>query len=440
MLRAAHRSVGVFVPSRRAYAKDCGKKKQRFSLLQHRLPGAGMHPDSLTPFDVVLKDGFMYVECVRDLLFEKGDKFGNNRLSYTLGDVANVSIVHYNDLVASEDREPMTHEVCFEFCRTLPKMNFFSVTQGRDCYCAPYYKMISGDTSDCDAPCEGDSGSFCGGMSKSAVFSMHWCADTAMELSAASEKAKALEKNATDVGKDAETLAKNMEKAAVKLQKAFGAVGDAVASNSMQATKFSAGKLLHAAEDVLDLSAALKADVESAKGMEKDDFSDEKKVKAGEAVLSRLDKGISETTAEFKKLNDLYKLATRGKGDKGREAEYVPLMYFVNKKFEASPTTCGGDADKASIFAESKGECAAACDAQVNNPACVGFAFYDGGVCILFSKLKSATYYTGCDDTTKNSTSCFAKFANFEGTSLKPDPSGECKVCLKEATEAKRCF
>ena len=34
---------------------------------------------------------------------------------------------------------------------------------------------------------------------------------------------------------------------------------------------------------------------------------------------------------------------------------------------------------------------------------------------------------------------CMAKLADFEGTTLKPDRSGKCDMCLKEVTKAARC-
>merc|ERR1719335_48889 len=100
----------------------------------------------------------------------------------------------------------------------------------------------------------------------------------------------------------------------------------------------------------------------------------------------------------------------------------------------------------------------------------------------MFSKFKSVTYYTECKSflqksvsflqssnktATKNAidklsrsvfqkgnstesgdfhkdaettTMCWAKFASFTGTTLKPDPSGKCDLCLKTADKAQRCF
>merc|ERR1740117_2455677 len=117
------------------YKQDCWKSRP-VSLMQN--PGAGI--DDFKPFERVEKDGFSSVGCFKDYMFSHGDKFGDNKHDYALGGVSNVSIVHYADHVAKEDRKAMTEKVCFEFCRTVPDMLFFGVTNGREFYCAPYYK------------------------------------------------------------------------------------------------------------------------------------------------------------------------------------------------------------------------------------------------------------------------------------------------------------
>jgi hypothetical protein len=116
------------------YKQDCWKKRpvvmtqlavQVYKKANATIPGAGMEPEAIEPFVSVLKDGFSEVTCIKDYMVEHGDAFGPNKHSYKLADFSNVSIVHYNALVAKEDRQPMTQEVCFDFCRTVPDMLFF---------------------------------------------------------------------------------------------------------------------------------------------------------------------------------------------------------------------------------------------------------------------------------------------------------------------------
>jgi len=44
------------------------------------------------------------------------------------------------------------------------------------------------------------------------------------------------------------------------------------------------------------------------------------------------------------------------------------------------------------------------------------------------------------EDVASGQVYCMAKFSVFEGLNLKPDPSGKCKLCLKELSKAERCY
>jgi len=82
------------------------------------------------------------VDCVKDYMYYRGDKFGDNKHDYKLANTSAVSIVHYEAFVAKEDRVEMTQKVCFEFCRTVPNMGFFGIVNGRGCYCTPYFQAM----------------------------------------------------------------------------------------------------------------------------------------------------------------------------------------------------------------------------------------------------------------------------------------------------------
>jgi len=134
------------------------------------------------PYVTVLKDGFFEVGCFFDTLLTAGDKFGNDKDKYNMA-MQDVSIALYDELLLGENKEPMTPTVCFEFCRTLPDMVFFGISNGQQCYCAPYYQPKPGDESKCDAPCPGDPTVKCGNMKgKSSIFEMHLCDDIAQDL------------------------------------------------------------------------------------------------------------------------------------------------------------------------------------------------------------------------------------------------------------------
>lgn len=139
-----------------------------------RNPGAGMDLEAIEPYDQVYKDGFWHVGCYYDTLRVFGDKHsGQGQARYKT--TAGVSIIWYNEMVADEDRDSMTPEVCFDFCATVPDMHFFGLVHGRDCYCGPYYDAGAGGEGDCDQVCEGDTSAFCGGKDKSDIYQMHTC-------------------------------------------------------------------------------------------------------------------------------------------------------------------------------------------------------------------------------------------------------------------------
>jgi len=320
------------------YKRDCWQKRGHYSFLEN--PGAGI--DKFTPYKTVEKDGYLEAACVKDYMYEFGDKFGDNRHSYKLEKRAGVSIVHYADHVAKTDRAPMTQKVCFEFCRTVPDMGFFGIVNGRDCYCAPYYKPMESDSSNCDAVCEGDNTLMCGGKSKSTVFSMHMCADTAADLTGATgnaDKAKtAMDAEVTT----AKGLSDDMQKSATKLQGSFGQVGDSASTGLFQSAKVFSGDLLHKAEDAEKVATKLGA--LSADGKAITTFTDPKDVVKADAVVADVEKTLKEGEEVSADLDKLTKLASPPTGAAGAAKQYYPLMYFVDKEHKDTPQTCGGDA------------------------------------------------------------------------------------------------
>jgi len=444
------------------FKSDCGKKRP-VAWVQHataikkiRNPGAGMKPDDIEPFTTVLKDGYAMADCVKDAMYEHGDKFGDNKFDYKMGDTANVSIVHYTETVAKEDQEAMTHQVCFEFCRTVPDMGFFGINGGRDCYCTPYFKPMAGSSDECDSTCPGAPTTMCGGKTKSSVFSMHMCADTANDLDTALENAGDLLTSLNGLTDSMKETTEAGEAEANFFQESFGGAGDPDASGLFQDAKVWAGELLHAAEDGVDVSDELTTSKDEGKGLKGGKFSDYEKAKEAEEAIEAMQKGTAKGEESLEELTEMFELAhPSAEAEEGAAAQFYPLMYFVDKEFEEVPQTCGGETLAKPIFGKSQDECAMACDALVGK--CVGFSYFekDTSVCFLFAKFKSVQYYTGCGDggkadflqTTKQSkkeapftATCVAKLSLFEGTTLKPDKSGKCDMCLKEATKADRCF
>jgi len=419
------------------FRQDCGRPSKA-SLLA--VPGAGMEPGSIEPFSQVLKDGFYEVDCVADYMFKHGDAHGDNRYSYKLGEVSNVSIVHYGAHVAKEDSREMTHEVCFSFCRTVPDMSFFGLTNGRECYCMPYYKAMADDSSMCDAPCDGNPGLMCGGKSKSSIFGMHACDNTAEQVSTKSGEMEELKGDLSAIESTADGIWQSMQAAAEFWQEKFGASGDPGASDLAQTAKAHAGDIEKAVNGSKALSASVEGLKGKADGMASADLSSAEEMKKAEKLLQSMGEAAAQGVAVVEELEGMVKQA-QPEAVMNASKLYYPVMYFVDKASQELPSTCTGTAAEKPMVAGSMDACAAACTADVQE--CVGFSYMPGesgadGLCFLMAKLRTATYYTKCQGAPP--VACMAKLSEFEGTTLKPDPSGKCDICLKELTTADRCF
>jgi hypothetical protein len=449
----------VSMPMHR-WAQDCGTESRlhinhgALSLFQqHNVPGAGI--DKFKPFKTVLKDGFLEVSCVKDYMYYRGDKFGDNKHDYKLGPVSNVSIVHYEAFVAKEDQVEMTQKVCFEFCRTVPNMGFFGIVNGRGCYCTPYFTPMESDSTQCDSVCEGDNTLMCGGKSKSSVFAMHMCASTEDDLSTKSGAAGSLKSDMDAKVKTAKKLSKGMQTFGEALQKRFGAVGDSGATGLAQDAKVFAGTFEHKAEDADAAAGKLGSLAKDASGLK--DFTAPATVTKAERIMEDIDAATAAGELVTDELDALTALASPSPTKKGAVKQYYPVMYFVDKEFESVPTTCSGAIVAEPIVGESEDGCASACDANIHS--CVGFQYFNElslgsqqlpTLCFLLSGFSTGFYYTGCGKDKlflqANSTAspfeakCFAKLSKFEGTTLKPNPSGKCDQCFKELTKADRCF
>jgi len=286
------------------YASECWMqvhlpiKPSAMSLLQaeheKNVPGAGI--TKFTPFKQVLKDGFQVNSCVKDYMYYRGDKFGDNKHDYKLGPVSNVSIVHYDAFVAKEDRKSMTPARCFEFCRTVPNMGFFGIVNGRGCYCTPYFTPMESSSEQCDSGCEGDAKQMCGGKSKSTIFSMHFCASTGDDLALQVDLAKTMESMMQSAVKKATQMSNDMQNTAATLQKSLGAVGDSAAANLMQEAKVFAGTLVHTGEMTEDLLNKFDKYQKDAAPLK--NFNDPATVTKAERIME----GVADTAEETKDL------------------------------------------------------------------------------------------------------------------------------------------
>jgi len=283
----------------------------------------------------------------------------------------------------------------------------------------------------------------CGGKSKSSIFAMHMCASTQDDLGGRANTATGLKADMDAKVKIATGLSKDLQSGGDLLQKSFGQVGDSAATGLAQRMKVFAGTLEHKAEDADAAAKKLGSLAKDAGGLK--DFTKPATVTKAERIMESIDESVAAGEAVTDELDELIKLADH-KGTAGAAKQYYPVMYFVDKKFEEVPSTCSGDIVAEPVVGTAD-ECASACDANIHD--CVGFQFFKKGGksgCVLLSSFKTGSYYTGCGKaflqtaTAPFTATCYAKLSKFEGTTVKPDPSGKCKQCFTDLTKADRCF
>eukprot|EP00929_Paragymnodinium_shiwhaense_P116018 TRINITY_DN8525_c0_g1_i1.p2 TRINITY_DN8525_c0_g1~~TRINITY_DN8525_c0_g1_i1.p2 ORF type:complete len:201 (+),score=53.15 TRINITY_DN8525_c0_g1_i1:71-673(+) len=82
----------------------------------------------------------------------------------------------YHDSVAKEDRQPMTVELCYDFCVNVTGVQYFGLKRGEECYCTPFFHNTDkGAHGQCDQPCAGDDSVTCGGVEMVDIYEMHDC-------------------------------------------------------------------------------------------------------------------------------------------------------------------------------------------------------------------------------------------------------------------------
>jgi len=449
---------------------------------QLALPGAGMHPDEIDPYQMVTKDGFLLVACAKDAMLEHGDKFGNGKHRYKMEGVSNVSIVHYAEIIPKEDREKMTINKCFDFCRTVPNMVYFGLQGGRDCYCTPYYKPMAGDNSNCDETCEGDPSQMCGGKTRSSVFEMHSCDDTRSELEDIITKVEdAIFLHLQDLLDHVNDIVEEGLYDATEMQKVWGLAGDPDMSNYMQEVKVYTGELQEPAEKAQALVDRMQDPYDAATLSLNRNLRDFENIKVAEDAIKALQEGLEEQKQlQFEMLENMKKahpVSLMGYGEDddswnstGAAGQYYPIMYFVEDDYRHQyaieketmwhhPTTCTGKLLQI-IFRAAANDCAHACDGLPGK--CDGFQYisFNDGMCFLFESVTTVQQWTGCHQNTQDgktapfNAQCMGKLSRLEsvgGIAPREDKvleeaqgvrqgTGKCAHCLKKFEKFDRCY
>jgi hypothetical protein len=452
---------------------------------QMALPGAGMHPDDIEPFQMVTKDGFLLTACVKDAMLEHGDKFGNGKHRYKFGDISNTSIVHYAEIIPKEDREKITINKCFEFCRTVPNMVYFGINNGNDCYCMPYYKPMAGDNSNCDLPCEGNPEQMCGGKMRSSVFEMHSCDDTRSDLEdIITQVEDKVFLHLQDLADHVKDVADEGLYDATEMRKVWGSAGASDMSAFMQQAVVYSGEVEKPALEAQKLIDNLQDAYDTASQSLNVNLRQSDNLIAAEKAIKTLQEGVA--TAEDlahtmrEEMRKSHPVSLMGHGEEGEEynateaaGQYYPILYFADDDFKTRfinegstlwqhPTTCTGRLLQI-VFKASADDCAHACDGLPGVCDAFQYMAFNDGMCFLFESVKTVLQWTGCVQTPADGESnsapfdaqCMAKLSRLESVgSIAPRENkileeargyrqgdGGCAHCLDSLEKAgNRCY
>lgn len=378
----------------------------------------------------IYKDGYFEIGCIKDYMYYHGDKFGNNKFSYEIGAISHVSIIFPLDYVPKSDQKPMTVAYCYSMCRQLSSISFFGIMNGKDCYCTPYVKAMAGDDSTCTQPCEGDKGAMCGSATKSTVFQMHSCDDTAVSLQGAMTSAGTLITKLDDLSTPVKEAGEMVDKTAAAMKDAFGKVGDPEVSNLFQESLSVGSSLKMLAGKCSKLKTTMQGTSSEATTIEAEDLTVSANADKADAIMATIEGEkasaemcIADMTRMMKTVAPAYEGGMENTTN--ASAQYYPIMYFVNKDFVDSPTSCSGKL-LATYVGVSKDECAASCDGT-SLAGCMGFFYVPkeaatpepkvpNSFCFTFSAITSIQYYKA-DCAEKAASMCYGKFSKLEGTS-----------------------
>jgi hypothetical protein len=298
-------------------------------------------------------------------------------------------------------------------------MNYFGLQNGRGCYCTPYYKQeVGAGSENCDAPCDGNPATMCGGKTKSDIYQMHWCGDVSENLVTAIDLVEGKRMDLDEQNTALEGCAGDVQKAGDDLQAQAAKNGDKFLGGHAQRAKVAAGvytKLTRSADKVF--GSANEAEM-VAKGLQAQDSSSPDVAKAAESAIDELDMqqvSVEDTLDEVSLRLGECMASGKSTGEK-LKAEYFNVAKWTAKGFEEHSTSCAG-APIGAPSSRTAAECADLCDATVSPMKCVGFQSYKS-TCVLFSGITEVSYYDEKDCANAEGAMCYLKMS--ESVGFKP--------------------
>jgi len=354
--------------------------------------------DDAAVHQTIYKDGYWSVGCLSDEMAQTGDKFGNEAQSYDAMSSAGTSIVRYDVVVERDNRKAMTPQVCFDFCRTVPDMQFFGITNGRDCYCEHYYKKTTGEGT-CDAGCDGDGSLICGGRSMSSIYQMHECVGgLQVDVQTLVGEVDTVYDALVDAGSATVAAADAMQASGDSLE----GLAEGSASSLAQAAKVAAGPVTHSSDDLFKLIGEIDTSRTEFATIDMSGELDFETRKQLEGLMDRGEAIVTESSTAMAAAKE-FTLGVAPELETSEGSTYVSVLRQTDKEKEAYQSVCNGAHTGQPKVGLSYAECTAACDAEAPKSSdnyCTAVQYVtladSDPLCFMFSSLSELTSYA-CD-------------------------------------------
>jgi len=337
-------------------------------------------------------DGFTPTACTPDRNLKTRDLQGKST-SYE----GPISVIKYEDVVPKTEQKPMTHEVCYEFCRRFELVKFFGITNGSKCYCEPMFVVATaGSKGGCKVPCEGNPGQMCGGPDFSSIFEMHDCPPKEKFSSDAVLSFTALKGDVASMGTAAKDCIDTLVKSGSKLVNSQEQKGNTIVQKHQKAMTLSYQTILADMNALSFESAKVSAKLETALG-EYSGLGDATNAAELEAKMEEVEMASDAAAAALPQITGVYEQCHPNITSDG-----TAMSFYTTISETASAHSCDGKIISPTVQVSSGEECAKLCSETTAPTMCVGFQLYSGlegadKVCLMFSEIAGVALYSKAD-------------------------------------------
>jgi len=338
-------------------------------------------------------DGFTPTGCFPDRNLKTRDLHGKST-AYE----GPISVIKYEDVVGKTEQKPMSHEVCYEFCRRHDNVKFFGITNGSKCYCEPMFVVATaGNSGGCKVACEGNPGQMCGGPDNSDIFEMHNSPPKEKFSNDAILAFTDLKTGVKEIGDKAKECIDNLVKSGSSLVNSQKEKGNTISMKHQKAMTESYQAILADINALPFESAKVSAKLENAMGAYSGLAADAQAADS-EAKMKAVELASDEAVAALPQITSMFEQC-----HPNIESDGTALSFYTPISQTASSQACDGKIMTPVTAVKDSDACAKLCTETTAPTQCVGFQFYQGltqaqtSTCVMFSDISGVALYSKAD-------------------------------------------